>query len=98
MLEIERRRNAQRRETRGQAPGDAPQIGQFHARQGGILRRFLEEAIITIIEEALGPLRRPPPFTDPWEVLETGERFKAATAEGFPPAFPGQLETRRLPR
>jgi hypothetical protein len=43
MLEIERRRNAQRRETRGQAPGDAPQIGQFHPRQGGIVRRFLKQ-------------------------------------------------------
>jgi hypothetical protein len=62
------------------------------------LLEFLEEAIVTIIEEAIGPVRRPPPFTDPWEVLETGERFKAAMAEGFPPAFPGQLETRRLPR
>jgi hypothetical protein len=59
---------------------------------------FLEDAIITIIEEAIGPLRRPPPFTDPWDVLEAGERFKAAMAEGFPPACSGQLETRRLPR
>ena len=59
---------------------------------------FLEEAIITIIEQAIGPVRRPPPFTDPWDVLEAGERFKAAMAEGFPPACPGQLETRRLPR
>jgi hypothetical protein len=59
---------------------------------------FLEEALITIIEEAIGPLRRPPPFTDPWDVLDAGERFKAAMAEGFPPARPGQLETRGLPR
>jgi hypothetical protein len=63
------------------------------------LLEFLEEAVITIIEEAIGVVRRrPPPFTDPWEVLEAGERFKAALAEGFPPACPGQLETRRLPR
>jgi hypothetical protein len=62
------------------------------------LLEFLEDAIITIIEEAIGPVRRPPSFTDPWDVLEAGERFKAAMAEGFPPACPGQLETRRLPR
>ena len=62
------------------------------------LLKFLEEAIITIIEEAIGPVRRKPPFTDPWDVLEAGERFKAAMAEGFPPACSGQLETRRLPR
>jgi hypothetical protein len=61
------------------------------------LLEFIEEAIITIIEEAIGPLRRPPPITDPWELLEAGERFKAAMAEGFPPACPGQLETRGLP-
>lgn len=61
------------------------------------LLEFLEEAIITIIEEAIGPARHPPPFTDPWDILEAGERFKAAMAEGFPPACPGQLETRRLP-
>jgi hypothetical protein len=57
------------------------------------LLEFLEEAIITIIEEVIGPARRPPPFVDPWDVLEAGERFKAAMAEGFPPATPGQLET-----
>ena len=62
------------------------------------LLEFLEEAIITIIEEAIGPARQPPPFADPWEVLEAGERFKAAMAEGFSPAYPGQLETRHLPR
>jgi hypothetical protein len=62
------------------------------------LLEFLEEAVITIIEEAIGRMRVPPPFTDPWEVLEAGERFKAAMAKGFPPACPGQLETRRLPR
>ena len=62
------------------------------------LLEFLEEAIITIIEEAIGPMPRPPPFTDPWEVLEAGERFKAAMAEGFPPACSDQLGTRRLPR
>lgn len=52
------------------------------------LLEFLEEAIITIIEEAIGPARQPPPFADPWDVLEAGERFKAAMAEGFPPAAP----------
>jgi hypothetical protein len=62
------------------------------------LLEFLEEAIITIVEEAIGPARQPPPFTDPWDVLEAGERFKAAMAEGFPPASPGQLETDRLAR
>jgi hypothetical protein len=46
------------------------------------LLEFLEEAIITIIEEAIGPARRPPPFGDPWDVLEAGERFKAAMADG----------------
>ena len=61
------------------------------------LLEFLEQAIITIIEEAIGPAR-PPPFTDPWDVLEAGERFKAAMAEGFPPATPGQLETRGFAR
>jgi hypothetical protein len=62
------------------------------------LRTCLEQAIITIIEEAIGPARQPPPFTDPWDVLEAGERFKAAMAEGFPPATPGQLETRGIAR
>jgi hypothetical protein len=61
------------------------------------LLEFLEQAIITIIEEAIGPAW-PPPFTDPWDVLEAGERFKAAMAEGFPPATPGQLETRGFAR
>jgi hypothetical protein len=50
------------------------------------LLEFLEEAIITIIEEAIGPARQPPPFADPWEVLEAGERFRAAMAKGVPPA------------
>jgi hypothetical protein len=54
--------------------------------------------LVTIIEEAIGRVRHPPPFTDPWDVLEAGERFKAAMAEGFPRACPGQLETCRLPR
>ncbi len=62
------------------------------------LLEFLEEAIIMITKEAIGPTPRPPPFTDPWEVLEAGERFKAAMAEGFPPACSGQLETRPFPR
>jgi hypothetical protein len=44
------------------------------------LLEFLEQAIITIIEEAIGPARQQPPFADPWEVLEAGERFKAAMA------------------
>jgi hypothetical protein len=62
------------------------------------LLEFLEEAIITIIEEAIGQARPPPPFADPWDVLDAGERFKAAMAEGFPPAAPRQLETRRFAR
>jgi hypothetical protein len=62
------------------------------------LLEFLEEAIIMIIEEIIGPARQPPPFTDPWDVLEAGERFRTAMAEGFPPATPGQLETRRFAR
>jgi len=33
------------------------------------LLEFLELAIITIIEEAIGLVKRPPPFNDPWEVL-----------------------------
>jgi hypothetical protein len=62
------------------------------------LLEFLEEALITIIEEAIGPRRQQPPFADPWEVLEAGERFKAALAEGFPPAASRQLETGRFAR
>jgi hypothetical protein len=62
------------------------------------LLEFLEEAVITIIEEAIGQARQPPPFADPWDVLDAGERFKAAMAEGFPPAAPRQLETRRFAR
>ena len=62
------------------------------------LLEFLEDAIITIIEEAIGRMRVPPPFTDPWDVLEAGERFKAAMAEGFPPAAPRQRETRHFAR
>jgi hypothetical protein len=58
---------------------------------------FLEEALITIIEEAIGRPRQPAPFTDPWDVLEAGERFRAAMAEGFP-GRPGQLEARRFAR
>lgn len=61
------------------------------------LLEFLEEAIITIIEEAIGPAPPPPPFADPWEVLEAGERFKAAMAQGFPPGA-GQLETGHFAR
>jgi hypothetical protein len=57
------------------------------------LLEFLEEAIITIIEEAIGPARQPPPFADPWDILEAGERFKEAMTEGFPPAGTGQLES-----
>jgi hypothetical protein len=59
------------------------------------LLEFLEQAIITIIEEAIGPARQPPPFADPWEVLEAGERFKAAMAQGFP-CSPAELEPRHL--
>src|SRR6516164_2653255 len=55
------------------------------------LLEFLEEAIITIIEEAIGPPRQPPPFADPFDVLEAGERFRTAMAEGFPPARTDQL-------
>jgi len=47
------------------------------------LLEFLEQAIITIIEEAIGPLKKSPPFTDPWEVLDAGVRFKTALAGGF---------------
>jgi hypothetical protein len=61
------------------------------------LLEFLEQAIITVIEEAIGPARQPPPFVDPWEVLEAGERFKAAMAQGFPRGA-GQLEARHLAR
>ena len=62
------------------------------------LLEFLEEAIITIIEEAIGPPRLPPPFADPWDVLEAGERFRTAMAEGFPAAPANRLETRHFPR
>ena len=61
------------------------------------LLEFLEEVVISIIEEAIGSPRQPPPLADPWDVLEAGERFKAAMAQGFP-AGPAQLETRRLKR
>ena len=61
------------------------------------LLELLEQAIISIIEEAIGLPRLPPPFADPWDVLEAGERFKAAIAQGFPPS-PAQLETRRSER
>jgi hypothetical protein len=44
----------------------------------------LEEAIITIVKEAIG-VKRPPAFNDAWEVLEAGERFKAARRQGFIP-------------
>ena len=50
------------------------------------LLEFLEQAIITIIEEAIGLVKRAPPFNDPWEVLDAGERFKFALANGFVPA------------
>jgi hypothetical protein len=59
------------------------------------LLEFLEEAIITIIEEAIGP--QPPPFADPWDVLDAGERFKAAMAERrLSSRRPRQLETRHF--
>jgi hypothetical protein len=50
------------------------------------LLECLEQAIITIIEEAIGLAKRPLPFNDPWEVLDAGERFKTALAHGFVPA------------
>jgi hypothetical protein len=50
------------------------------------LLESLEQAIITIIEEAIGLVKRSPPFNDPWEVLDAGERFKMALAHGFVPA------------
>ena len=50
------------------------------------LLECLEQAIITIIDEAIGLVKKPPPFTDPWDVLEAGERFKMALAHGFVPA------------
>ena len=49
------------------------------------LLQFLELAIITIIEAAIGLVERPLPFNDPWEVLDAGERFKIALAAGFAP-------------
>ena len=54
------------------------------------LLEFLELAIITIIEAPIGLVKRPPPFTDPWEVLDAGERFKIALAAGFAPAESGE--------
>jgi hypothetical protein len=51
------------------------------------LVEFVEEAIITIIEEALGLVRKAPQYSDPWEVLAAGERFKEALAEGFAPTI-----------
>jgi hypothetical protein len=50
------------------------------------LLECLEQAIITIIEEAIGVASKPPPFNDPWEVLDAGERFRIALANGFVPA------------
>ena len=50
------------------------------------LLEFLEQAIITIIEKAIGLAKKPPPFNDPWEVLDAGARFKRALADGFAPA------------
>jgi hypothetical protein len=49
------------------------------------LLEFLEQAIITIIEEAIGLVKKPLPFNDPWEVLDAGARFKTALANGFAP-------------
>jgi hypothetical protein len=62
------------------------------------LLEFLEKAIITVIEEAIGPPRLPPPFADPWDVREAGDRFRMAMAEGFPASSSNQLETRRFAR
>ena len=50
------------------------------------LLEFIEQAIITIIEEAIGLVKKPLPFNDPWEVLDAGARFKTALANGFAPA------------
>ena len=61
------------------------------------LLEFVEEAIITIIEEALGLVRKAPLFSDPWEVLEAGERFKEALAEGFAPAETIDLASEESP-
>jgi hypothetical protein len=58
--------------------------GGSFARLGDALR----EAIITIIEEAIGLARQSAPFTDPWDVLEAGERFKAAMSEGVSSRLP----------
>jgi len=49
------------------------------------LLEFLEQAIITSIEEAIGLVKRPLPFNDPWQVLDAGARFKTALAGGFAP-------------
>jgi hypothetical protein len=62
------------------------------------LLEFLEEAIITIIEEAIDPPRLPPPFSDPWDIREAGERFRTAMAEGFPAARANRLEDGRSGR
>jgi hypothetical protein len=62
------------------------------------LLEFLEEAIITVIEEAIGPPRLPPPFADPWDVREAGDRLRTAMAEGFPASSSNQLETRGFAR
>jgi hypothetical protein len=63
------------------------------------LLEFVEEAIITIIEEALGLVRKAPQHSDPWEVLAAGERFKEALAEGFAPTIdlPSEDGPRGLP-
>ena len=50
------------------------------------LLESLEQAIITIIEEAIGLAKSPLLFNDPWEVLDAGERFKTALTDGFAPA------------
>jgi hypothetical protein len=64
------------------------------------LLEFLEQAIITIIEEAIGLVKRPLPFNDPWEVLDAGARFETALAGGFAPAEIGDTAARdpREPR
>jgi hypothetical protein len=64
------------------------------------LLEFLEQAIITIIEEAIGLAKRPPPFNDPWKVLDAGERFRRALTDGFAPDETGDTTAcdRREPR
>jgi hypothetical protein len=58
----------------------------------------LEEVIIKIIKETIGVVKRPPSFNDPWEVLEAGERFKAARGQEFIPEAMGGAAFRDDPQ